>query len=542
LQEETKVAIMNTQLGTWLMLEHALTHNFDVEVVTQQTIDTRHRYSYADMAKRTYQLMNALDSLGLERGDRVGTLAWNNYRHLECYFAVPCTERILHTLNARLSPEDLAYIINDAEDRVIFAEPELVEALEKISNQIPSVQLVVVMGDDRNLPKSGSFQMVSYESLIAPHKEDYPYREIDENTPAGLCYTSGTTGQPKGALYTHRSTYLHAMGCGSAAGMSIGPSDAVLPVVPMFHANAWGMVYAAVSVGAKLVFAYPHLHPESFVRLLRDEEVTISAGVPTVWIQVAEELSRSQIKLPNLREIVSGGSQPPKPLIARYRDEFNIPIIQAWGMTETSPLASTARPKHHLRSLPKDELLDKVYSQGGIPLPGITISLRGDDGAEVPADGQHMGNLFVKGAWVIDSYFKGKGKDSFSGDGYFATGDVAIKNSEGYFVIADRTKDLVKSGGEWISSVAMEGAIMGMEQVAEAAVVAVPDEKWQERPVACIVPKPGCNITLEEVREHLIKEGFPKWQLPDRVEIIDAVPRTSVGKFDKKVLRSQITN
>ncbi len=536
------MAIMNTQLGTWLLLDHALTHNFDVEIVTQYSVTERHRYTYADMTKRSFQLMNALDDLELAKGSRVGTLAWNNYRHLECYFAVPCTELILHTLNARLSPEDLAFIINDADDEVIFTEPELLDSLEKIAQLIPSVKLVIVMGDDSVLPETSALNVKSYESLIRSQPSTYRYREIEENTPAGLCYTSGTTGQPKGAMYTHRSTYLHAMACGSAAGMSIGPSDAVLPVVPMFHANAWGMVYAAVSVGAKLVFAYPHLHPESFVKLLQEEEVTVTGGVPTVWIQIADELHRTKTKLPHLREIVSGGSQPPKPLIARYRDEFGISIVQAWGMTETSPLASTARPKHHLRHLPKDQLLDEVLSQGGIPLPGVRVALRDDQGDEVPFDGNSMGNLYVKGAWVVDSYFKGRSPESFKNDGYFATGDVAIGNGRGYFLIADRTKDLVKSGGEWISSVAMEGAIMGMEQVAEAAVVAMADEKWQERPVACIVLKPDANVTLEEVRDHLRSHGFQKWQLPDRLEIISAVPRTSVGKFDKKALRSQISN
>ncbi len=533
---------MNIQLGTWLLLDHAITHNFDVEIVTQSSITDRQRYTYADMAKRTFQLMNALDDLELPKGSRIGTLAWNNYRHLECYFGVPCTERVLHTLNARLSPEDLAFIINDAEDQVIFTEPELLEALEKIAESIPSVKLFIIMGNDSEVPSGSTLNVISYESFILNHPSTYPYREIEENTPAGLCYTSGTTGQPKGAIYTHRSTYLHAIACSSAAGMSIGPSDAVLPVVPMFHANAWGMVYAAIAVGAKLVFSYPHLHPESFVKLLQEEEVTVTGGVPTVWIQIADELHRTKAQLPNLREIVSGGSQPPKPLIARYRDEFGINIVQAWGMTETSPLASIARPKHHLKHLSKDQLLDEVLSQGGIPLPGIRVTLRDDLGEEVPFDGSSMGNLYVKGAWVVDSYFKERSPESFTNDGYFVTGDVAIGNGRGYFIIADRTKDLVKSGGEWISSVAMEGAIMGMEQVAEAAVVAVVDEKWQERPVACVVLKPGVNITLEQVRDHLLKQGFPKWQLPDRLEIISAVPRTSVGKFNKKALRSQIIN
>lgn len=532
---------MNTQLNTWLLFDHVLSHNFDVEIVTETSPHQTHRYTYAQMAARTFQLMNALDHLDLGDGCRVGTLAWNNYRHLECYFAIPCTGRVLHTLNARLSPEDLAYIINDAEDEVIFADIDLVSSIEKVADRIPSVKKIFVFADTLDIPSNDVIQFHSYEELLRDQPTHYDPKTIDENTPAGLCYTSGTTGKPKGAQYTHRSTYLHASACASAAGMSIGPSDCVLPVVPMFHANAWGMAYAAISVGAKLVFAYPHLNPESFVKLLENEEVTVAGGVPTVWLAIADELTRTKTRLPYLRDIISGGSQPPKSLIARYRDEYGLNIVQAWGMTETSPLASVTRPKHHLRHLPKNELLDKVLSQGGTPLPGISIKLVDDSDHEVPKDGTSMGNLKVKGAWVIDSYFKGRSPEAFDSEGYFTTGDVAVANDEGYFVIADRTKDLVKSGGEWISSVAMEGAIMAMDNVQEAAVIAVPDDKWQERPLPCIVVKQGATISLDEVHAHLLKMGFAKWQLPDEIKLIDQVPRTSVGKFDKKVLRAQIS-
>lgn len=531
------MSIMDVQLNTWLMLDHVPSHYGDVEIVTQTSPSTVHRYTYAEMAARANSLMHALDDLALTEGGTVASLAWNTYYHLECYFAVPCTGRVLHTLNARLSPEDLAFIINDAEDEAILVAPDLLANLEAIASEIPRVKHVIVLGD--SVPSDSPLPVICYETLIERYPQEYPQKFIPENTPAGLCYTSGTTGHPKGAQYTHRSTYLHAQGCASAAGMQIGPTDCVLPVVPMFHANAWGMVYAAISVGAKLVFAHSRLDPPSFVDFMRDEEVTITGGVPTVWIAIAEELSRRDVSLPHLREIICGGSQPPRPLIEKYRREFGLTMLQAWGMTETSPLASVARPKHYQRNLPPGELLDRVRSQAGIPLPGISISIRNEEGDSVPFDNETMGNLYVRGVWVVDSYYKGRGAESFSEDGWFQTGDVAIGNSDGYFVIADRTKDLIKSGGEWISSVEMEGALMGMDSVLEAVVVAIPDPKWQERPLACVVPKDGSTVTLDMVREHLAKSGFAKWQLPDRLEIIDSVPRTSVGKFDKKVLRSK---
>jgi fatty-acyl-CoA synthase len=531
------MTIMDTQLNTWRLLEHAPLHFGDVEIVTQVTGDDIHRYTYADMFRRVNQLMFALDHLGLDHGARVATLAWNSYQHLECYFAVPCTGRILHTLNARLSPEDLVYIINDAEDQVIFAAAPLVPVLERIADQIPTVRKVIVFGG--SLPESSALPLEDYDALLERFDGSYPATDIDEQLPAAMCYTSGTTGRPKGAVYTHRSTFLHAMGAALGAGMNIGPSDCVVPVVPMFHANAWGMVYAAVSVGAKIVFAQGNFDPSSFVRLLKDEEVTLAAGVPTIWIAVAEELSRTKTTLPDLREVVCGGSQPPRPLIERYRDEFGIPIVQAWGMTETSPLATVARPKHAMRHLPPEVRTTMVETQGGVPLPGISISLRDVNGSEVPFDGTTMGNLFVRGAWVIDEYFKGRSPESFGTDGWFQTGDVAIGNTEGYFTIADRTKDLIKSGGEWISSVEMESAIMSLDGVLEAAVVAVPDPKWQERPLACVVVREGQSLTLEELHEHLLHRGFAKWQLPDAMELVPEIPRTSVGKFDKKVLRSK---
>jgi acyl-CoA synthetase (AMP-forming)/AMP-acid ligase II len=518
--------MMDIPLNAWSLFGNVARHHPRTEVVTAGAGREVHRHTYADFAARTQQLMHARDELDLAPGARVATLAWNSYRHLEAYFAIPCTARVLHTANIRLSPDELAYVLRHARDEAILVDPEFLPVIEQIADRLPELRHIVPLDEP-------------YEALLAKQPTEYARIDIPEQTPLGLCYTSGTTGKPKGVEYTHRSTFLHALAVTSAAAMCIGPSDSALAQVPMFHASAWGMPFASVAVGAKQVFFAGPLDAAAFVDTMVAEKVTVAAGVPTVWLAVADELSARGCSLPDVRHIVCGGSQPPRALIERYRDEFGIPIVQAWGMTETSPLASMAWPQQYMRGWEPEAVTAVASTQAGLPLPGIEVSIRDEDGAELPFDGESMGVLHVRGPWVVDSYLGGEGAGSFTEDGWFDTGDVAIGSPDGYFVIADRTKDLIKSGGEWISSVDMEAAIMAMAEVAEAAVVAVPDPKWQERPLACVVLRPGATVARDAVRAHLEANGFARWQLPDRVEVIDAVPKTAVGKFDKKVLRAR---
>lgn len=531
--------MMRAELGTWLLFQNAVRHHGEVEVISAEPGGVV-RSTYAEVFARAHQLMHALDALELPRGARVATLAWNHRRHLECYIAAPCTGRVLHTLNVRLSREDLAYIITHADDQVIFADVDQLPMLESLGDALAGVRHVVVLGD--SVPPSSLPNLIAYEDLLRGRPTHYPTLDIPEETPMGLCYTSGTTGRPKGVVYTHRSTFLHALAATSAAACAIGPRDCVLPVVPMFHANAWGLCHAALAVGAKLVLGGRDHSAGALISLMRDERVTVAAGVPTVWLAIADELARGQAKLPDLERIFSGGAQPPTSLIERFFTEHGVALHQIWGMTETSPLASVAWPKHAMRDWPQARLTSEVRAQAGLPLPGVEISVRGPDGTEVPHDGKAMGDLLVRGPWVAHEYAKGENGDAFTSDGWFRTGDVAVASPHGYFVIGDRSKDLIKSGGEWISSIDMERSLMAMPQVVEAAVIAIPDPRWQERPLACVVVRPGATLELEDVHAHLSEHGFATWQLPERIERIDAVPRTSVGKFDKKALRARFSS
>jgi len=529
--------MMDVDLNSWLLFRNAERSFGSAEIVTQRSPQSQHRYTYADFARRVRQLITVLDGLDLDPGAHVATMAWNSYEHLECYFAIPCSGRVLHTVNARLSFDDLAFIVDDAQDQVLFVPADLVETAMRLQASCPTLRTIIAF--DRE-PETKDDPILSYERLLAEATPFEGERTIAETSPLGICYTSGTTGRPKGVLATHRSTYLHAMTVCSGNGPALSASECVLPIVPMFHVYAWGLPFGAVAAGSKIVFPTPSFDPRVVIDLINTETVTKAAGVPTIWIGVLDELHRSGAGLGSLKELLCGGSQPPYAMIRAYQEEYGVGLLQAWGMTETSPIATTTRLPHALINAPTQAQVDYI-SKAGVPVTGVYATLLDDEFREVPSDGKSMGNIYVRGPWVLDSYMGGQGKESFEVDGWFRTGDVGIMHPSGVIELVDRTKDLIKSGGEWISSVALEGALMGHPKVLEAAVIAVSDPKWQERPLATIVPKPGETIDETEVHQYLLELGFPKWQLPDRVELIDQVPRTSVGKFDKKVLRARFS-
>jgi fatty-acyl-CoA synthase len=494
------------------------------------------RTTYGEWAERTRRLATALDTLGISADGRVGTFAWNSARHLELYFAAPCSGRVLHTLNIRLFPDDVTYIADHAEDEVVFADRSLMKLLWPLVDRFKTVKHVVVMDDgEGDVPDDP--RILDYEELIAAAE---PMAELvisDENQAAAMCYTSGTTGHPKGVVYSHRSVVLHSIGTMLVDSLGLSEADVVLPVVPMFHANAWGLCQAAVAAGAQLAFPGPDLSPGAIARLMESEKVTLAAGVPTIWMGVLDELDGRDVSA--LQRIVCGGSAVPRSLSEAYREKTGLPILQAWGMTETSQLASVCRVKSTLRDRPEDELADLRATQGlAVPLMDLRIVDPGTDEV-LPWDGEARGELQAAGPWVAAGYYNDdRSPDSFTEDGWLRTGDVATISPDGYVRLVDRTKDLVKSGGEWISSVELENAIMGHPKVAEAAVIGIPDERWSERPLACVVPAEGEEITLEELKEFLA-ERVPKWWIPNDLEIIEEVPKTSVGKFSKKTLRER---
>jgi fatty-acyl-CoA synthase len=519
--------MMDTQLTLPILLRRAEAYFGDKEIVTRLPDRTFQRSTHGQVCRRARGLAVALQNLGLKRGDRVATLCWNHYQHHEAYLGIPAGGFVLHTLNLRLHPGDLAYIANHADDRAVIVDRSLLPLLELFVAQT-KIEHVFVVED-------------SYEELLASaDPADWRDPELDENEAAAMCYTSGTTGQPKGVLYSHRSTVLHTLGvaAGNPMGLGISEQDSILPVVPMFHANAWGYPYIATMIGAKLVYPGPHLDPESLLEDFVQEGVTWTAGVPTIWLGILAQLDADPTRwdLSKMKGMLVGGSAAPRAMIAGFKERHGLDVVHGGGMTETSPVASTAQLPGDLGTADADTQFDYIAMQG-LPLPFVELRHRGDDGNVLPWDGESMGELEIRGPWVAGGYYDTPEQaDRWTDDGWFRTGDIVSLHPRGFIQIKDRSKDVIKSGGEWISSVELENALMAHPAIAEAAVVAIPDEKWDERPLAAVVLREGQTATAEELRAFLAP-GFAKWWLPDRYEFISEIPKTSVGKFRKTELR-----
>ncbi|WP_264554634.1 long-chain fatty acid--CoA ligase [Halocatena marina] len=509
----------------------------DTEIVSR-TADGIKRYDYTDYGKRVAQLANALEDADITSDARVGTFCWNHARHFETYFSIPSSGRQLHTINPLLPDEHIQYIVENAVDELLFVDPSLLGKLESShdADAFSSVEQFVVMGDA--VPET-TLNAVDYESFIEGHATEYDWPSLSEEKSAGLCYTSGTTGKPKGVEYTQKMLWTHTMATLTPQGLGIDDSDVVMPVVPMFHVNAWGMPFSATAAGAKHVYPGPSPTPEDIAQLIEEERVTITAGVPTVWLGLLEYMEDNTVDLSSLEEIVIGGSAAPKSVIKKF-DDLGVDVLHAWGMTEMSPIGSVARLKPEMEDWSPDRQHEKQGKQG-LMVPGVEFRVIDENGEEVPWNGDDFGELWVRGPWITTEYFeRPEANEEDFEDGWLKTGDVVSVDSDGYITIVDRTKDVIKSGGEWISSVELENALMAHTGVAEATVIGVPHDRWQERPVAFVVPTD--NTDEESITEELLEllgEDYPKWWLPDEILFIDEVPKTATGKFSKKDLREE---
>ena len=528
--------MMDTPLLITEIMRFADRNFADREIVSVTIDNPRHRTTWGQVFRRARKLANALQAAGVKPGDRIGTIAWNDYRHLELYYAVSCMGAVLHTINPRLFPEQLEFIVNHAEDKLIFVDPTLLPVLAPLQGKMPTVERVIVMTGAASMPPAVAGKLPDYESFIDGQPDEFAWPDLDERTACSLCYTSGTTGNPKGVLYSHRSTLLHAYGGCMTDTMGLSMRDCALAVVPMFHANAWGLPYNAAMVGAKLVFPGPRMgDAATLTQLMNEERVTLAAAVPTVWTMLLQHLQQSGAKLATLERTVIGGSAVPLQMIRDFRDRHGITVVQGWGMTETSPLGSvsTLRPDQLL--LPEEEQV-LLRGKAGHGIFGIAMKIVDDSGAELPWDGVSSGELKVRGPWVCSGYFRLDHSPAHDADGWFATGDVAVIHPNGFMQITDRAKDVIKSGGEWISSVDLENTACGHPDVLMAAAIGVKHPKWEERPVLLVVPRPGCKPQSDSILAHL-GQHFAKWQLPDKVVVVEALPLTATGKINKRSLR-----
>ena len=520
------------------LIEHANAFHRDIEIVSRTVEGPIHRCTYGDIHRRAKQVAKALAALGVASGDRVATLAWNGYRHMELYYGVSGTGAVLHTINPRLFPEQITYIANHAEDQYLFFDLSFAPLVEKLGPLLTSVKGFVAMTDRAHMPDLSVRNLLCYEELIGAHDSEFEWPVFDENTASSLCYTSGTTGNPKGVLFSHRSTLLHTYGACAADGLGISAADTLLLVVPMFHVNAWGMPYAGAMSGAKLVLPGPGLDGKSVYELLRDERVTMALGVPTVWLMLLQYVEAQGLVPKNelaLHRVVIGGSAAPRAMSEKFESSFGAFVIHAWGMTEMSPLGTVCNllGKHSACTL--EQRLD-VQSKQGRPIFGIEMKITGDDGRALPHDGTAFGHLMVRGPWITKGYFKGEGGPVLDAEGFFDTGDVGSIDPDGYLQITDRSKDVIKSGGEWISSIDLENAAMGHPAIAEAAVIGIAHPKWQERPLLVVVKKSGRDVTRDEILNYL-RDKVAKWWLPDDVAFVAELPHTATGKLLKMKLR-----
>jgi 3-(methylthio)propionyl---CoA ligase len=524
------------------LLVHAERHHGEQAIVSRRVEGDIHRTTYKQLASRARQLAKALAALGVKHGDRVATLAWNGYRHMEAYYAVSGSGAVLHTLNPRLHPDQVVYIADHAEDQVLLFDATFLPLVQAVAGRTKTVKQWVMLCDRSAMPADAKVPgLLCYEDLLAAQDDHFVWPSFDENTASSLCYTSGTTGNPKGALYSHRSTVLHTMAAALPDCLGVGAADTILPVVPMFHVNSWGIVYLAPMTGAKLVLPGAGLDGKSLYELFESEGVTISAGVPTVWQGLLAYVEANRLKFSTMRKSAIGGSACPPAMIKKFRDDYNVHVIHAWGMTEMSPIGTAAAFKpQHLKQSAEERLA--VMSTQGRAVYGVDMKIVDPDGQELPWDGQASGDLLVRGPWIISDYFKGEGghplvKDA-DGHGWFPTGDVAKITQDGYMVITDRSKDVIKSGGEWIGSIDLENIAMAHPAVAMAACIAAKHPKWDERPLLVVVKKPGATLTREELITFY--EGrIAKWWTPDDVVFVDAIPLGATGKMQKNKLREQ---
>lgn len=519
------------------LVEFAALNHSDGEIVSRTVEGPIHRYTYKDCAVRSRQLAKALEKLGVEKSDRLGTLAWNGYRHMEVYYGVSGMGAICHTINPRLFPEQIIYIINHAEDRYIFIDLTFIPLIEKLIDHIPQVEGFIIMTDEANMPETKLSNVYCYENLMATVDDDYQWPVFDERTASSLCYTSGTTGNPKGVLFSNRSTILHSYVVCTMDGLGLSTMETILPVVPMFHVNAWGIPYAAAMSGAKIVLPGARMDGESLYELMENERVTLSAGVPTIWMMLLGYMKENNKKFSTMKRTVIGGSAVPKAMIETFHREYNVNVVHAWGMTEMSPIGTVCNLKKKHESFSLDQKMELSLKQGRSVF-GVDMKIVDGAGKELPWDGKAFGNLLVRGPWIASGYFKAEGGSAVDDDDWFDTGDVATIDPDGYMQITDRSKDVIKSGGEWISSIDVENEAVGCAGVAEAAVIAVPHPKWDERPLLLVVREQNTDVTKDEIIDHL-RGSLAKWQLPDDVLFVDELPHTATGKILKTKLRAE---